>query len=66
MHWKSCELACVFLGVFLYKRLDNDVNSEANVTGYGGNTDRNTGHVDTDLSQGATFVVTVDTANSWF
>jgi len=54
----------VFLGVFLYKRLDNVVKSETNITGDDVNTDRNTGHVDTDLSQGTTFVVTVDTANT--
>jgi len=64
MHWKSCELFCVFLGVNLYKRLENVVNSDANITGDVENTDCSTGHVDTDLSQGATLVVTVDTAYS--
>jgi hypothetical protein len=54
----------VFLGVNLYKILGNVVNSEANITGDDENTDCSTGHVDTDLSQGATFVVTVDTVYS--
>jgi hypothetical protein len=56
----------VFLGVNLYRGLENVVNSEANVTGDDENTDCSDEHVDTDLSQGATFVVTVDTAYSGF
>jgi hypothetical protein len=54
----------VFLGLNLYKILENVINSEANITGDDENADCITGHVDTDLSQGATFVVTVDTVYS--